>query len=47
MGMKQPVHVLQRGAEVEEIVNMASIAVMHAQMNTIEPAPRTKSVSAA
>lgn len=31
MGMAQPVHVLQRGAEVEEIVNMAAIAVMHAQ----------------
>jgi malate dehydrogenase (oxaloacetate-decarboxylating)(NADP+) len=47
MGMNQPVHVLQRGAEVEEIVNMASIAVVHAQMNTVEPAKRTKSASAA
>ena len=31
MGMARPVYVLQRGAEVEEIVNMAAIAVMHAQ----------------
>jgi malate dehydrogenase (oxaloacetate-decarboxylating)(NADP+) len=31
MGMSKPVHVLQRGAEVEEIVNIASIAVMDAQ----------------
>ena len=31
MGMARPVHVLQRGAEVEDIVNMAAIAVMHAQ----------------
>jgi len=31
MGMAKPVHVLQRGAEVEEIVNMAAIAVVDAQ----------------
>jgi malate dehydrogenase (oxaloacetate-decarboxylating)(NADP+) len=31
VGMSKPVHVLQRGAEVEEIVNMAAIAVAHAQ----------------
>lgn len=31
MGMSQPVHVLQRGAEVNEIVNMAAIAVVDAQ----------------
>ncbi len=31
MGMSKPVHVLQRGAEVEEIVNIASIAVVDAQ----------------
>ncbi|HET9177137.1 MAG TPA: NADP-dependent malic enzyme [Terriglobia bacterium] len=29
VGMSKPVHVLQRGAEVEEIVNMAAIAVAH------------------
>jgi malate dehydrogenase (oxaloacetate-decarboxylating)(NADP+) len=31
MGMSKPVHVLQRGAEVAEIVNMAAIAVVEAQ----------------
>lgn len=31
MGMSKPVHVLQRGAEVEEIVNMAAIAVVDVQ----------------
>ena len=31
MGMTKPVHVLQRGCEVEDIVNMAAIAVVHAQ----------------
>ncbi|MGB7493249.1 MAG: NADP-dependent malic enzyme [Candidatus Acidiferrum sp.] len=31
MGMSKSVHVLQRGAEVEEIVNMAAIAVVDAQ----------------
>ncbi len=31
MGLRKPVHVLQRGAEVDEIVNMAAIAVVEAQ----------------
>ena len=31
MGLSQPVHVLQRGAEVEEIVNIAAVAVVDAQ----------------
>ena len=31
MGMKKPVHILQLGASVEEIVNMAAIAVIDAQ----------------
>jgi malate dehydrogenase (oxaloacetate-decarboxylating)(NADP+) len=31
LGMSKPVHVLQRGAEVEEIVNIAAIAVVDAQ----------------
>jgi malate dehydrogenase (oxaloacetate-decarboxylating)(NADP+) len=43
MGMAKPVHVLARGAEVEDIVNMAAIAVVHAQVGTIgiqqTPAP--------
>jgi malate dehydrogenase (oxaloacetate-decarboxylating)(NADP+) len=31
MGMSKPVHVLQRGADVDDIVNMATIAVVDAQ----------------
>ncbi len=31
MGLSKPVHVLQRGANVEEIVNVAAIAVVEAQ----------------
>jgi malate dehydrogenase (oxaloacetate-decarboxylating)(NADP+) len=31
MGLWKPVHVLQRGAEVNEIVNVAAIAVVDAQ----------------
>ena len=31
MGMSKPVHGLQRGATVEEIVNLAAIAVVDAQ----------------
>lgn len=49
MGMSKPVHVLQRGAEVEEIVNMAAIAVVDAQESEgrlrpgpVAPGPRTK-----
>ncbi len=35
MGMAKPVHVLARGSSVEEIVNMASIAVVHAQAGVL------------
>ena len=31
MGMNKPVHVLQLGAKVEEMVNMAAVAVVDAQ----------------
>ena len=31
MGMRKPVHILQLGASVDEIVNMAAIAVIDAQ----------------
>ena len=31
MGLSKPVHVLQRGSEVNEIVNMAALAVVDAQ----------------
>ena len=33
MGLSKPVHVLQRGATVEEIINMAAIAVVGAQQS--------------
>jgi len=38
MGLSRPVHVLQQGAEVEEVVNMTAIAVVDAQE------PRTAAV---
>ena len=31
MGMNKPVHVLQRGASVDDIVNLAAIAVVDTQ----------------
>ncbi|HZP01260.1 MAG TPA: NADP-dependent malic enzyme [Terriglobia bacterium] len=34
MGLSKPVHVLQRGSTVEEIINVAAIAVVDAQRNT-------------
>ena len=34
-GMAKPVHLLQRGAEVEEVVNIATIAVVDAQDTTV------------
>lgn len=33
MGMKKPVHVLQRGDDVADIINMAAVAVVDAQKN--------------
>ena len=42
MGMSKPVHLLARGAEVEEIVNVTAIAVVDAQESTTtvpEPEP--------
>ena len=38
-GLSQPVHVLQRGAEVNDIVNMAAIAVVDAQEHQAESSP--------
>jgi len=31
MGMRRPVHILQLGASVEEIVNMTAVTVVDAQ----------------
>ena len=39
VGMDRPVHVLSRGAEVTDIVNMAAIAVVDAQ-DAAQPAPK-------
>ena len=36
MGLSKSVHVLQRGATVEEIVNMAAIAVVDAQKHSVQ-----------
>lgn len=35
MGFSKPVHVLQRGATVEDIINMAAIAVVGAQKKAL------------
>jgi malate dehydrogenase (oxaloacetate-decarboxylating)(NADP+) len=34
VGMRRPVHVLERGADVQQIVNMAAVAVIDAQQRT-------------
>jgi malate dehydrogenase (oxaloacetate-decarboxylating)(NADP+) len=39
-GMAKPVHLLQRGAEVEDVVNIATIAVVDAQDSAIPEAAR-------
>lgn len=36
MGMQKPVHILQRGDDVSDIVNMAAIAVVDAQMRNAQ-----------
>jgi len=45
-GMAKPVHLLQRGAEVEEIVNIATIAVVDAQDSLVPEAARVASAVA-
>ena len=39
VGMRRPVHVLEQGAEVEEIVNMAAVAVVDAQERSYHTGP--------
>ena len=41
-GLARPVHVLQRGVDVNDIVNMAAIAVMDAQEHSSEPAKQAR-----
>jgi malate dehydrogenase (oxaloacetate-decarboxylating)(NADP+) len=38
MGMKKPVHLLPRGADVDDVVNITTIAVVDAQESASEPA---------
>jgi malate dehydrogenase (oxaloacetate-decarboxylating)(NADP+) len=47
VGMRRPVHVLERGAEVQDIVNMAAVAVVDAQerSNPLEPVAVNGNVS--
>ena len=48
LGMAKPVHLLQRGVEVEDIVNMTTIAVVDAQDSAVPAASRAeRSVAAA
>jgi malate dehydrogenase (oxaloacetate-decarboxylating)(NADP+) len=42
LGMAKPVHLLQRGVEVEDIVNMTTIAVVDAQDSAVPAASRTE-----
>ena len=39
VGMRHPVHVLERGADVQDIVNMAAVAVVDAQERSRAPEP--------
>jgi malate dehydrogenase (oxaloacetate-decarboxylating)(NADP+) len=47
MGMAKPVHLLQRGVEVEDIVNMTTIAVVDAQDIAVTEGARTARAAAA
>ncbi len=46
VGMRRPVHVLERGADVQDIVNMAAVAVVDAQERTQSVEPAFAAVSA-
>jgi len=47
MGLSKPVHVLQRGSTVEEIIDVAAIAVVDAQRNVKQSSVPHSNVSAA
>ena len=47
MGMTRPVHLLPRGAEVEEIVNVVAIAVVDARESELVMPEVTKSIARA
>jgi len=46
LGMAKPVHLLQRGVEVEAIVNMTTIAVVDAQDSAFTPCAHAARVAA-
>jgi malate dehydrogenase (oxaloacetate-decarboxylating)(NADP+) len=47
MGLSKPVHVLQRGSTVEEIIDVAALAVVDAQRNVNQASLRLSKASAA
>ena len=47
MGLSKPVHVLQRGSTVEEIIDVAALAVVDAQRNANHPDMRFSNAPAA
>jgi malate dehydrogenase (oxaloacetate-decarboxylating)(NADP+) len=47
VGMNRPVHVLERGADVQDIVNMAAVAVVDAQERSYPVEPVGQSVNGA
>jgi malate dehydrogenase (oxaloacetate-decarboxylating)(NADP+) len=47
MGLSKPVHVLQRGSTVEEIIDVAALAVVDAQRNVNQTSLRLSKPSAA
>jgi malate dehydrogenase (oxaloacetate-decarboxylating)(NADP+) len=46
MGLSRPVHVLQRDAEVDDIVKMAAIAVVDAQERLVKPREKSEALRA-
>ena len=47
MGLSKPVHVLQRGSTVEEIVDVAALTVVDAQENAGQASERRSKITAA
>jgi hypothetical protein len=46
LGMRRPVHVLERGADVQDIVNMAAVAVVDAQERSRHSEPLLAAIPA-
>jgi malate dehydrogenase (oxaloacetate-decarboxylating)(NADP+) len=45
VGMARPVHVLERGADVQDIVNMAAVAVVDAQERSYPAEPQVRATN--